>query len=132
MSWDAYVDNLLGHAAGHADKACIIGKDGSLWTTSANPKNLNLSPTEASNIGKAFESEFTPFQANGIFAEGVKYQFLRGEESLALGKKKDHGAITLQASKSAIVIGHTAEGQQQGNVNKAVGVIADYLESLGM
>ena len=49
-----------------------------------------------------------------------------------LGKKKDFGAITLQASKTAIVIGHTTEGCQQGNTNKAVAVIADYLEGLGM
>lgn len=33
MSWDSYIDNLLGHAAGNADKACIIGSDGSKWTT---------------------------------------------------------------------------------------------------
>ena len=57
---------------------------------------------------------------------------LRGEGNLALGKKKDYGALTLQSSLTAVVIGHTAEGQQQGNVNKAVAVIAEYLESLGM
>ena len=26
MSWDSYIDNLLGHTGGHADKACIIGE----------------------------------------------------------------------------------------------------------
>ncbi|MFM6308267.1 MAG: profilin family protein, partial [Dolichospermum sp.] len=50
----------------------------------------------------------------------------------ALAKRKGHGAITIQKSKSAVVIGHTAEGCQQGNTNKAVGVIADYLESVGL
>ena len=38
----------------------------------------------------------------------------------------------MQASKTAIVIAHTPEGCQQGNTNKGVGVIAEYLESLGM
>ena len=77
--------------------------------------------------------DFTTFQASGIFAGGVKYQFLREEDGkVVFGKKKDHGAITMQASKTAIVIGHTAEGCQQGNTNKGVAVIADYLESLGM
>lgn len=33
---------------------------------------------------------------------------------------------------AAIVIGHTAEGKQQGNTNKAVAVIAEYLESMNM
>ena len=51
---------------------------------------------------------------------------------MAVAKKKDHGALTLQASKTAVVIGHTAEGQQQGMTNKGVAVIAEYLESLNM
>ena len=39
--------------------------------------------------------------SNGIFAEGQKYQFLRVEDDkVVLGKKKDLGAITLQASKT--------------------------------
>ena len=71
--------------------------------------------------------------AGGIFAEGVKYQFLRVEEDkLVLGKKKDHGAISIQSSKTALVIAHCPEGGQQGNTNKGVAVIAEYLESLGM
>lgn len=71
--------------------------------------------------------------AGGVHAEGVKYNFLREEEGkVVFAKKKDFGAITLQASKTAVVIAHCAEGCQQGNVNKGVGVIAEYLESLGM
>lgn len=71
--------------------------------------------------------------ASGIHAEGEKYQFLREEEGkLVLAKKKGLGAITAQASKTAIVIAHCPEGGQQGNTNKGVAVIAEYLESLGM
>lgn len=71
--------------------------------------------------------------AGGIFVEGIKYQFLRVEDDkIVFGKKKEHGAITIQASKTAIVIAHTIEGCQQGNSNKGVAVIAEYLESLGM
>ena len=71
--------------------------------------------------------------SSGIHAEGEKYQFLREEEGkLVLGKKKALGAITLQSSKTAIVIGHCPEGGQQGNTNKGVTVIADYLESMNM
>ena len=70
---------------------------------------------------------------SGIRAGGTKYQFLREEDKkIAMGKKKDFGSITLQSSKTAIVIAHTKEGCQQGNVNKGVGVIAEYLESMGM
>lgn len=90
--------------------------------------------SEGANIAKCFKSkDFTAFQAGGIHAEGIKYQFLRVEdEKVVFGKKKDHGAITIQASKTAIVIAHTSEGSQHGNSNKGVAVIADYLESLGM
>lgn len=35
-------------------------------------------------------------------------------------------------SVSAIVIGHTPEGGQQGHGQKGVAVIAEYLESFGM
>ena len=86
------------------------------------------------NIAKAFKSkDFTTFQASGIYVEGIKYQFLREEDGkIVFGKKKDHGAITMQASKTAIVLAHMPEGGQQGCTNKGVGVIADYLESLGM
>jgi len=76
---------------------------------------------------------FTGIQAGGIYAEGLKYQFLRVEDDkIVMGKKKDNGAVTIQASKTAVVIGHTIEGSQQGNTNKGVAVIAEYLESLGM
>lgn len=71
--------------------------------------------------------------SNGLRLEGEKYQFLREEDGkIVYAKKKGMGAITSQASKTAIVIGHCPEGSQQGNLNKAVGVIADYLESMNM
>ena len=69
----------------------------------------------------------------GVNAEGTRYMFLREQDGkIVLGKKQGSGAITLQASKTAIVIGHTMEGCQQGNANKAVAVVAEYLESLNM
>lgn len=70
--------------------------------------------------------------SNGVRLEETKYQFLRQEDNTVYAKKKGNGAVTLQASKTAIVIGHCPEGGQQGNTNKAVGVIAEYLESMNM
>ena len=73
------------------------------------------------------------FMTSGVKVGGMKYQFLREEDGKTVyAKKKEHGALTMQASKTAIVIAHCPEGCQQGNTNKAVGVIAEYLESLGM
>ena len=131
--WDTYIDNIMGHTEGHCDKACLIGKSGGKWTSDTHPNAIKISVDEASTIGKAMESgDLTPFQSSGIVVEGVKYQFLRGEENLVIGKKKDHGGITIQGSQTAVVIGHTKEGGQPGNTNKGVAVIAEYLESVGM
>nr|XP_058967002.1 profilin [Pocillopora verrucosa]XP_058967719.1 profilin [Pocillopora verrucosa] len=140
MSWDSYIDNLVAQtkdASGtaHADKACIIGIDGgAAWTTSGHACALQLQGSEGANIARCFKGkDFSAFMSGGIHVEGTKYQFLREEDGkLVLAKKKEHGAITLQASKTAIVIAHCPEGGQQGNTNKGVSVIAEYLESLGM
>ena len=71
--------------------------------------------------------------SSGIRCEGEKYQFLREEDGKTVyAKKKGLGAVTLQASKTAIVIGHCPEGSLQGNLNKGVAVIADYLENMNM
>lgn len=138
MSWDSYVDNLVAQSRDsygnvHADRACIIGLDGSKWTTDDQPNAIKLSPGEAQRISKAFkEEDFSEFMANMLQAEGHSYTFLREmDKKIVLAKLKGYGALTLQRSKKAVIIGHTAEGLQQGKVNVAVGCIADYLESHG-
>nr|WAQ15592.1 profilin 1 [Halisarca dujardinii] len=140
MSWDSYLDNLIAQSkdatgTAHADRACIIGLDGGApWTTAGHANAFQLQGQEGPNIARCFKSkDFTAFMAGGVHAEGKKYQFLREEDKkVVYAKKKGEGAITMQASKTAIVIGHCPEGGQQGNTNKAVAVIADYLESLAM
>ncbi|XP_071959797.1 profilin-like [Antedon mediterranea] len=138
-SWDSYINNVIGHTAGQVDKACIIGlDDGESWTTADHSNALILEAGEGADIAVPFRTkDFSTFQASGIQAEGVKYQFLRSEEKkdgtvLVLGKKKDNGAITMQSSKTAIVIAHTKKGGSQGHTNKGVAVIAEYLASLDM
>ena len=89
---------------------------------------------EGPNISRCFKSkDFSAFMSNGVRAEGEKYQFLREEDGkVMMAKKKGNGALTLHASKTAIVIAHCPEGGQQGNTNKAAGVIAEYLEGMNM
>lgn len=95
---------------------------------------MQLQGQEGPTIARCFKSkDFTSFMTSGIRAEGEKYQFLREEDNkLVLAKKKGNGALTMQSSKTAIVMGHCPEGGQQGNTNKGVAVIAEYLESLNM
>ena len=74
------------------------------------------------------------FGKNGIFLEGVKYQYLRNADSggIVLGKCKDEGCISLFASKQSIVIGQTVEGGGQGDTNHALSGIDAYLEQNGL
>ncbi|XP_022097514.1 profilin-like [Acanthaster planci] len=140
MSWDSYLDNLIAQSKdsggnAHVDKCAIIGIDGGAkWTTDGHANALKLTPDEAANIARAFKAkDFTTFMAGGVRAEGVKFQFLREEDKKCVyAKKKGDGALSIQSSKTALVLAHCPEGGQQGNTNKAVGVIAEYLESLGM
>ena len=139
MSWDSYIENLIAQSTDsygnvHADRACIIGLDGSKWTTDDHPNAIKLSPGETCVIGRVFkEEDFTAFMVSLVQAEGVSYTFLREmDKKVVFAKCKGRGSLTFQRSKTAVIIGHTAEGSQQGTVNVAVGRIADYLESLGL
>ena len=93
-----------------------------------------LQGQEGANIARCFKSrDFSSFMTSGVRAGNIKYQFLREEDKkVVYAKKKGEGALTLQASKTAIVIAHCPEGAQQGNLNKGVAVIAEYLESMNM
>lgn len=140
LSWDSYIDNLIAQtqdASGtaHADRACIIGLvDGASWTTPKHPRALKLQGSEGPNIANCFKSnDFTPLMTRGVYAEGAKYQFQFEEfQKIVFAKKKDEGALTMQVSKTAIVIAHTRKGGQQGNTNKGVAIIANHLESKGV
>ena len=97
-------------------------------------KSFQLSHQECADIAKTLKSkDFTLFHVNNIRAEGETFQFLREiDEKTVLGKRKGLGAITLQSTKTAVIIAHCPENGQHGHTTKAVGVIADYLESMAM
>lgn len=138
-TWDNYIDNLIEQSKdqsgqAHIDKACIIGLDGGAkWTSDQHPCALKLTPYEAKNIADCFKKrDFTSFIEWGVCIEQDYCIFLREIDSKVVYAKGPRGGVTLQASKAAIVVARTAEGRQQGNANKAVGVIADYLDSMNL
>lgn len=138
-TWDSYIDNLIEQSKdesgqAHVDKACIIGIDGGAkWTSDQHPCVLKLAPHEAKTIAECFKKkDFTSFMVGGVHVEGTYYIFLREIDSKAVYAKTKFSGVILQASKTAVVVARTAEGMQQGNANKAVGVIADYLESMNL
>jgi len=127
-------DKMTGQCKGFAFVNYYRKQDGSKWTSDGHANSIKITAHEAQAIGAAFKGKnWSTFQSSGILLEGVKYQFLRTEDDkIALGKKKDMGAVTLHASKTAVVIAHTKEGSQHGTTNKGVAVIGDYLETLNM
>ena len=139
-TWDSYIDKLIEQSKdesgqAHIEKACIIGLDGGgKWTSDQHPRALKLNPYEAETIAECFKKkDFTSFMVGGVHVEEDYYIFLREIDSKAVYAKKNHfSGVTLQASKTAIVVARTGEGMQLGNANKAVGKIADYLESMNL
>ncbi|XP_057298905.1 profilin-like [Hydractinia symbiolongicarpus] len=135
MSWDGYIENIIGRMKNHCDRVCIIGlKDGGHWTSINHPNAMHLTSSESQHIATAMrKADFTTFHTGMGYVEGKSYTFLRSiDDKIVLARKKDSGAITIQKTKTAVIIAHTKEGGQQGLVNVGVGEIADYLESTGM
>lgn len=138
MSWNDYIDNLIAQSKGcsgkaNIDKACIIGlENGNTWTTQETPHVLRLTPEEGRIIAQCFrKKDFTGFSRD-VHVEDEGYIFIRDIDNKMVLARRGKGGITMQASKRAVVIAHTREGGQQGITNKAVAVIADYLESVNM
>ena len=138
MSWNDCIDNLIAQSRdsfgnAHADRACIIGLDGSKWTTDEHPNALRVTSEEAYKISRAFKEKDISTLLIGMFhAERQCYTFREMDKIMILDHLKSYDALMLQCTKEAIVIGHTTEGSQLGKVNAAVAVVAEYLESLGM
>ena len=138
MSWDSYIDSLIAQTedvagAVHCDKACIIGLDnGDSWTTQAHPNALKLQTQEGQAIARCFRTkDFTFFKTTGVYVEGTYYIFIRQDDNVVYARTAGE-AVTLQATKTAVIIAHCPVGSQQGFTNKGVYAIAQYLESQNM
>jgi profilin len=142
MSWDSYIESLAGYGVDakgeqHIDTGCIIGINGSKWTSDSHPRALKITQEQAMAIGAAFNSKnFDTFVKGNLKVEGVQYMFLRaddqGDSVTVFGKKKENGSIVLASTKTAIVIAHCPEGKQQGQASVAVAKIVEYLANQGM
>ena len=95
--------------------------------------SVQIAPNEVEGIASAFKrKDFSGFAEDGISLEGRHYLFIREQEGkLVMGKTKYEG-VTLQATSTAIVIARCPVDGQLLKCNKAVDVIAKYLESVGI
>ena len=91
---------------------------------------MQLQGQEGADIVRCFISkDFTTFKTNGVIVEGNKYLFLKEEDKKIVYARRG-GAITMQVSKTAVVIAHS--DSQHGYCNKGVWDIAEYLDSMDM
>jgi len=136
MSWNGYIDSVIGHSLGACDSACLIGLEGGAkWTTDDHPTALQISDAEAAAIANGFLVDLeASFSNAGVTLGGKKFMYLRADpdDKLVLAKLKDNGALSIQAANTCIIVAHTAEGKSQGNTNKGLLTIIDYLKSMNM
>jgi len=140
--WDQYVDSTIVYCKKACDEAVLVGMNGAIWTPwqdeCGNAKQnsctpiLKITAQEALKIANNFsKNQTSEFHGSGVTVGGIKYQFLKEDDNVIYAKKKDNGCVTLQKCKQVIVIAHTKEGEQVGDVNLGVARICEYLESVG-
>jgi len=140
-AWDTYVDSVIGHCKDACDRAVLVGLEGAIWSAwcdeSGNDANkacpiIKITAAEAMKIASTFaNNQSQEFHSNGVTVEGIKYQFLKEDDNVIYAKKKDHGCLTMQKCKKVIIIAHTKDGGQHGDVNQGVAKICEHLEGVG-
>ena len=125
MSWQGYVDNLVGNKAA-VSKAAFIGLDGSIWAKST---DLNLSGDEAKKLVDTFSNPSLGFQ-NGFMIEGKKHMCIRASPEDVVGKLGTSG-FSAYKTNQCVILGYYVEPATPGNCEVAVGKYADYLKGSG-
>ncbi|KAJ2003209.1 profilin, required for normal timing of actin polymerization in response to thermal stress [Coemansia thaxteri] len=124
-SWQTYVDNNLVGST-YISEAAIYGIKGGLWAKS---EHYDHEDDLFEAIKKGFsDSEF--ILATGLRVRGEKYMTLNADDQEMKFKCGGKGIICAKTVQAIIITFHTDE-VQPGNANNALGVIADYLRSVG-
>ncbi|CAN6668123.1 profilin [Trichomonascus vanleenenianus] len=127
MSWQAYVDNLVG--SGAIDKAALFSSTGdSVW---AQTPGFNVSAAEVSEILSGYK-DISGLQEKGLHVEGEKYFLLRNDDRSIYGKKDKTGVVIVK-TKQALLVAHydEARGTTAGQATQVVEKLGDYLVSTG-
>ena len=74
--------------------------------------------------------DFTSFQSVGVTVDDTDYLLIRAEDNISYARC-GAGSVSIQCTKQTVIIAHSPHGKQQGNMNKALGKLAQYLESMG-
>ncbi|GAB1603832.1 profilin-like [Argonauta hians] len=127
MSWNDYIKSIQ-VACEDCDKGCVLGRDGTIWTTSGD-NLLNISAEEASKFASVLNDHPEFFLSNGITMCGEKYNFIRKDDKFLFCKKSGRGSLSIEWTERSIIIAHCREGGSTGKVNEALHKTVSHLET---
>lgn len=129
MSWQAYVDTSL-VASGNVDKGALFSAAGdSAWAVTP---GFNVTPDEVKKIASSFHltGNSSPFFANGIFIEGVKYICVAHDDNQIYARSGKAGVV-ISKTKQAIIIAHHPESIDRTKAATTTDALSDYLVKAG-
>ncbi len=138
LDWDYQLDIIREDSkdstgAINAHKISIVSlNDGEILTSIDQNHTFKISQEEANIISNVFKiKDFDTFIKDGINIENINYKFINSpNDEMVFGKKEDLGTLTIQKTKTKIIIGFTQDGYQQSGTNKALKNIARYFEKI--
>ena len=132
MSWQDYIDGpngLIAKGNNNIVNAGIFGINGATWAQSGLEK---LTHAELLELAKLFDDPSTAHM-NGFNLCGRQYALLRADDAIihARGKCGETNPLTVQKTKSAMVIGIGKTDGIPGQVSLAVSTISEHLVNYG-
>jgi len=125
MSWQGYVDNLMGTK--HMNACGIFGLDGTTWAASAafplSSENIKLIIASISDSGK---------MSNGLhISQDNRYILVRGDPGVSIVLKKGGSGVVGSKSNQSVIIAMHDEKTKSEIVLTDIGRVIDYLSRHG-
>lgn len=124
MSWQGYVDNLMGTK--HMTGCGIFGLDGSQWAASPglplSPENIKLVIGSISDISKI---------SNGLNIGADRYILVRNDLGVSIMLKKGPNGLVAYKSSQSVIIALHDQSVKAEVVLTDVGRVIDYLSKHG-
>ena len=125
MSWQGYVDNLVGNGL---ESAALMGLNGVMWAASENSLFAQADEASRAALVENFQKP-SEFVKHGIHLGGKSFLFIRNSERTVLGKMQRSCVLIVRCNK-CFVLGSC----DQANLNHCSATmerLADYLLSVG-
>lgn len=125
MSWQGYVDNLMGTK--HMSHVGIFGLDGAVWATSA-----QNSPLSGDCIKQTIAALLDSSKAQaGVTVAGDRYILVRNDPGLMLIMKKGQNGLVAYKSTQCVIIALHDNTVKAETTLTSVGKVIDYLGKHG-